>query len=92
LPLAELIPQRLRGTEALRSQNPFASTPVSEKNALRFYQAIDGQKTVFEIASLTRLKEKDLNSALRMLLAQKLIQLCDPQGQPVDISQYFDIP
>jgi len=92
LSLAELIPHRLQATEALRSQNPFASTAITEKNASRFYQAIDGQKTVLEIASLTRLREEELIAALRTLLKRELIQLRDPTGQPVDGSKYLDHP
>ena len=90
-PLAELIPHRVRDAEALRSSNPFSSTPViPDKQARRLYLAINGQTSVLALSASTQLPMKDLLAALRMLLTQNLIQLFDSAGQPVDSSLFLN--
>jgi hypothetical protein len=90
-PLAELIPHRVRNAEALRSSNPFTSTPViPDRQARRLYLAIDDQASVLALSASTQLPIKDLLAALRMLLAQNLIQLFDSTGQPVDSSLFLN--
>lgn len=94
-PLGELIPHRTQEEEALRSQNPFAAaTPkiaINDRQALRFYQAIDGKRTVFEIATSVKLQGKDLASTLRLLLTQKHIQLRDARGRSIDESRFLNL-
>jgi len=84
-PLAGLIPHRMRDAEALRSSNPFTSAPViPDKQVRRLYLAIDGRESVLALSASTQLPMKDVLAALRMLLAQNLIQLFDSAGKPVD--------
>ncbi len=84
-PLAELIPQRIRDTEAMRSRSPFTGAVIiPESEARRLYLAIDGRKTVAELAYTTQLSMKDIYAALNVLLTKKHIQLCDQANQPID--------
>ena len=92
-PLAELIPQRMRDSEAMRAHSPFTSAAtIPEGEARRLYLAIDGRKSVTELASITHLNVKEMDTALRILLAQKHIQVCDQVGQPIDSSWFLDNP
>jgi hypothetical protein len=90
---AQLIPQRVLDGEAMRSRNPFASMSViSDKQASRLYLAIDGRKNLAELLSLTRLGQREFEAALRLLLMQKLIQLVDAAGQPLEFSLFLNHP
>jgi hypothetical protein len=91
-PLHELIPVRMRARESMRSSNPFASAAaISDKRAQAFLSAIDGSKTVAEIAALKRMDGKDMVAALRLLLQQERIQLYTPEGQTVDGELYLKL-
>jgi hypothetical protein len=92
-PLAELIPQRMRDTEAMRAHSPFTgAATIPEGETRRLYLAIDGRKSVAELASITHLMMNEMVAALRILLAQKHIQICDQVGQPIDDSWVLDNP
>jgi hypothetical protein len=92
-PLEELIPRRMRNAEAMRTRSPFTSAAtMPEGEVRRLYLAIDGRKSVDELAFITQLDMKDMHTALRILLAQKHIRLCDQAGQPVDSSWFLDTP
>ena len=86
--LSRLIPRRINKTEAMKSDNPFtavAPNPViKDRTALRLYQAIDGNRTIADLAAMTRLKEQDVLIVLQTLLKQKLVQLFTAEGRPLD--------
>ncbi len=83
--LGELIPRRIPNTEAMRTSSPLARTPVlRDERARRLYMAIDGRKTVAELATLTGLKTKDISEVLRMLLQEHFIELYDSAGRFVE--------
>ena len=83
--LWELIPRRIPNTEAMRTSSPFAHTPVTgDERARRLYVAIDGRKTMAELATLTGLMAKDISEALRMLLQEHFIELYDSAGRFVE--------
>ncbi len=83
--LWELIPRRVPNTEAMRTSSPFArSTVTGDERARRLYVAIDGRKTVAELATLTGLKTKDVSNMLRMLLQEHFIELYDSTGRFVE--------
>ena len=85
LPGSELIPQRVRDLEAMREFSPFArSAPMRSREAQRLYQAIDGRKSLAELATLTQLNTKDIEKALHQLVTQNLVQVCNKTGQPID--------
>jgi hypothetical protein len=85
LPSSELIPRRARDTEAMREYSPFStSVPIRGREAQRLYLAIDGRKSLAELALLTKLNAKEMETALRLLVEQNLIQVCDKVGQPIN--------
>ncbi len=85
LPGSELIPHRVRDLEAMREYSPFARpAPMRSREAQRLYQAIDGHKSLAELATLTQLNTKDLEKALHQLVTQNVVQVCNKTGQPID--------
>ena len=91
LTLNELIPHWTQDTQAMQADNPFTSAVViSDKQARRVYFAIDGKKSVADLVDFLQLDQQELGSALRFLLKQKRIQLHEPNGKPVDSSQFFE--
>ena len=84
-PLSELIPRRLRDSEAMRAHSPFTrAAPIQEQEAQRLYKAIDGRKSLVELAILTQLNTKDVEKALHQLVTQNLVQVCNKTGQLID--------
>jgi hypothetical protein len=89
-PLHELVPVRTRSRDSMRSSNPFTSAAlISDKRALAFFGAIDGSRTIAEIAALRKMDGRDMVVALRLLLQQKRIQLYTKEGQLVEGEVFF---
>ena len=85
LPSSELIPRRARDPEAMREYSPFStSVPIRGREAQRLYLAIDGRKSLAELALLTKLNTKDMETVLHLLVEQNLIQVCDKVGQLIN--------
>lgn len=85
--LLELLPRRVSNQGAMRTNSPFARTPVIEdKQAHRLYTAIDGRKTLAELATVTGLENKAVTRAIRVLLKENCIQIYDSAGQLVERS------
>ena len=83
--LYRLVPHHVPNREAMRSSNPFTNTePLPDKDALRLYRTIDGQRTIGELAAATQLQEKFIYKALQTLLSRQSIQLVDTKGVIVD--------
>ncbi len=83
--LSELIPRRIPNTETMRSRSPFAPSPITgDERARRLYVAIDGRKTVAELAAMTGLEKKDIFQGLHVLLQEHYIELYDAAGQFVE--------
>jgi DNA-binding transcriptional regulator YhcF (GntR family) len=57
---------------------------MRSREAQRLYQAIDGRKSLAELATLTELNTKDIEKALHQLVTQNLVQVCNKTGQPID--------
>jgi len=84
-PLAELIPRRVVNQGAMRTRNPFALSPVIEdKQARQLYAAIDGRRTLAELAAVIGLEAKAVTRPLRLLLKESCIQIYDAAGQLVE--------
>ena len=85
LPGSELIPRRAPDSEAMREYSPFSRVaPIRGREAQRLYLAVDGRKSLTELAALTQLNAKDMETALSQLVAQNQIQVCDRAGQPIN--------
>lgn len=83
--LYNLIPRRMRSNTSMRSSSPFSNAvSISNKVALTFHGAIDGKRTVAEIAETKRMRAKEITEAMQVLLQEKRIQLYTKGGQLVD--------
>src|SRR6202022_2881126 len=51
------------------------SSIIQDKNARRLYLAIDGRKSIGELASVMQLTTQEFYAALSLLLAQKRVQI-----------------
>jgi hypothetical protein len=66
LNLAELVPKQVEDP----SDNPLGNTVfISDKQARRVYEAIDGRRNISQLCTRTRLSEQDVHLALQKLLA-----------------------
>jgi hypothetical protein len=92
LVLTELIPHRLEDDTLLKSSNPFASSDIiTDKQARRLYNAIDGHRAVKEICEMTGMDLTEAQRALKILIAHHRIQFHRPGGQSVDGSELLDV-
>jgi hypothetical protein len=90
--LPELIPHRYEDDKLLKSSNPFAgSGAITDKQARRLYNAVDGHRAVKEICEVTGMDAKEARRALKILMAQHRIQFYTPGGQLVDDSALQDV-
>ena len=88
----ELIPRTTQDVDAMQADNPFAGgVIISDKQARQLYFAIDGKKSIAELADSTRMDQQEVSSALRFLLKQKHIRLHEPSGKAIDSSQFFEL-
>lgn len=88
--LPDLIPRQKQNAGLLLSSNPFASSvPISDKQALRLYEAIDGYKTVAELCSGINMTLKEAQAALQLLSSLQCIEMYTPGGRPVDVTLLF---
>jgi hypothetical protein len=79
--LFELIPHRNEDP----ATNPLASSvAIVDKQARRFYRAINDRRSVRTLCMLTRLEEKEAASVVQQLLGQSRITLYGSGGQPVE--------
>ncbi len=88
----ELIPQWAPDVQAMQADNPFADAVViSDKRARKLYFAIDGKKSIAELAESNHMDHQEFRSAVQYLLKQKHIRLYDPDGKTVDSSKFFEL-
>ena len=90
-PLTELIPRRKQDANLLLTSNPFASAAViSDKQARRLHNAIDGRTNIAGLCNTTGMNIKDVYAALQTLLTQGRIEIYEPGGRPVDASVFLN--
>jgi len=83
--LLELMPRRVGNSVAMRTSSPFARTSaIEDDRASQLYAAIDGRKTLAELATVTGLEAKTVTGAIRALLKEQRIRMYDAAGQPVE--------
>jgi twitching motility two-component system response regulator PilH len=84
-PLAELIPRRAINQGTMRTSTPFAFSPlIEDKQARQLYDAIDGRRTLAELAARIGLEAKAVTRPLRLLLKARYIQMYDAAGRLVE--------
>jgi hypothetical protein len=83
--LADVIPTRAQNLQQLQAANPFAhASIIVDKKARRLYSAIDGCRSVTELAQITHLTQKELTEALRYLFQQQKIEFYTVGGEYVE--------
>ena len=85
-----LIPYRMHEIDIMRSQNPFARVPASDRRLYQLYSLIDGQSNVQEIAQKMSLDVKATVVVLKTLWQQQQIAFYDAQRKPFDRIPVFD--
>ncbi|MBV9230175.1 MAG: response regulator [Chloroflexi bacterium] len=85
LELSELIPHRVPNREAMRTSSPFARLAVGgDEQTRRLYAAIDGKRTITELAVITGLETREAFRTLCVLLRENYIQIYNSSGQLVE--------
>lgn len=80
-----LIPYRSHEEDLLWVSSPFSSSAViSNKVVRRLYAAIDGHKTVSELARITQLDLPETLRLLKTLWDQRRIAFTDQEGHPLE--------
>lgn len=88
--LLQLIPQRRQDSHLLLESNPFAAPVVSDKKARRLHSAINGHTSVVNLCKVTGMDIQTLFAALKVLLAQNLIEMYTPEGRLIDVSLFLN--
>jgi len=89
--LPDLIPRRKQDEGLMLSSNPFANpVATSDKQALRFYEAIDSRKTVAELCRSTGMNLIEAQQCLQALLRLQQIDIYTLDGWPVDSTLLFN--
>lgn len=91
--LPGLIIRKKQNAGLMLSSNPFASSvTITDKLALRLYEAIDGRKSVAGLSNTTGMTLKEAQMALQTLLGLQCIEIYTPEGWPVDTTLLFKNP
>jgi hypothetical protein len=89
--LPALVPRRKQDGGLMLSSNPFANpVAISDKQALRFYEAIDSRKTVAELCHSIGMNIKEAQLSLQTLLRLQQIEVYTLDGWPVDSTLLFN--
>jgi hypothetical protein len=88
--LPGLIVKKKQNAGFMLSSNPFSSSiAITDKQALRLFEAIDGRTPVAELAALTGMTLQEAQMALRTLLGLQCVEIYTLEGWPVDASLLF---
>lgn len=88
--LPGLIIRKKQNAGFMLSSNPFASSvTITDKQALRLFEAIDGRTPVAELAALTGMTLQEVQMALQTLLDLQCVDIYTHEGWPVDASLLF---
>lgn len=79
---AQLIPVRDQGQNHMRERNS-QTLLTGNLHVRRLYEAIDDQRNLETLCMVTRMSREEVIRALRSLLAQHLVHLCEPSGKIV---------
>lgn len=89
--LPDLVPRRKQDRGLMLSSNPFAKpVAISDKQALRFYEAIDSRKTVAELCRIVGMNFQEAQFCLQTLLRLQQIEIFTLDGWPVDSTLLFN--
>jgi hypothetical protein len=83
-----LVPRKKQDARLLLSSNPFGSPVViSDKQAQRLYEAIDGHKTVTDLCRNTGMTVQEVHEAIQALLSLQYIEMYTSEGWPAGVDQ-----
>ena len=87
--LYDFVPRKKQDARLLLSSNPFGSPVViSDKQALRLYEAIDGHKSVTDLCRNTGMSIQEVYEAIQTLLSLQYIEIYTSEGWPVDKEEF----
>lgn len=88
--LPGLIVRKKQNAGLMLSSNPFASSvTITDKQALRLYEAIDSHRSVTDLSTITGMTLQEAQMALQTLLALQCVEIYTPEGWPVDATLLF---
>jgi chemotaxis family two-component system response regulator PixH len=83
--LLDFIPRRMFDQEIMRVSSPFVNVAtIKDEQMRRLYNAINGKKTVTELAIVTGMEMKETFKFLCVLLRENRIQIYDSAGRLVE--------
>ena len=89
--LPDLVPRRKQDGGLMLSSNPFAHpTGISDKQAQRLYDAIDGRRSVAELCRITGINLAEAQHSLQALMRAQQIDLYTLDGWSVDSTLLFN--
>jgi hypothetical protein len=89
--LPDLVPRRKQDGGLMLSSNPFANPlAISDKQAIRLYEAIDNRKTVAELCRFVGMSFMEAQQSLQTLLRSQQIEIYTLEGWPVDSTLLFN--
>lgn len=88
--LPGLVIRKKQNAGFMLSSNPFASSvTITDKQALRLFEAIDGRTPVAELIALAGMTLQEAQMALQTLLGLQCVEIYTPEGWPVDTTLLF---
>lgn len=88
--LPGLIIKKKQNAGFMLSSNPFASSvTITDKQAQRLFEVIDGRTPMAELAALTGMTMQEAQLALQTLLGLQCVEIYTQEGWPVDTSLLF---
>jgi len=90
LGLSDLVPRHVQDRNDARTGNlGEESVGLPNRQTRQVYAAIDGQRSVAELASFTHLSVEEIRASIRILLMRHRVRLYEPGGLPVDSARYL---
>ena len=91
LSLFDLVPRHVQDSNDGKMNKSFISpADLPNRQVRQVYTAIDGQKTVAELASFTQLSIEEVRASLRILLLRHRVRLYEPGGLQVESMRYIN--
>ena len=89
--LPDLVPKRRQDGGLMLSSNPFAHpSGLSDRQAQRLYDAIDGRRSVATLCRITGMNLSDAQQSLQDLMRAQQIDMYTLDGWPVDSTLLFN--
>lgn len=88
--LTEIYPRQVHEVESEQASNPFAiTTIITDKYVRRLYMAIDGSRSITELAHLLQMNAGIFYRSLKTLIKERRIVLYGPQEELIDNTHFL---